>query len=299
MPPALSDDEMSDASGVGAVTTPPPPSSSKRGKKLGSYDDDDNNDDDDDNGFDDGGKAKRRGAAGGRSKQGTPANGTAPAATATAGGGARAAAAKNAAASDENEDEDEDDEDDDEEAEDEYEVQEIIGHMLDENNNPRFRVVWKGYEDPSDHTWEPEDNLKENASEILTDYIFKIGGLEKLYEKPAKGRKRGASSGAGAGAGGATTAKRVRQSGGNNGTHPADRASPGAVAKAFKPPAGSWEDDVVDVEMFRGDDGELRVFLTWKNGSKSQHSAQQTYVRCPQKILRFYESRISFKQATE
>lgn len=43
---------------------------------------------------------------------------------------------------------------------------------------------------------------------------------------------------------------------------------------------------MTDVEMFRSDEGDLRVFLTWKDGSKSQHAAQEAYTRCPQKVSR-------------
>ncbi len=28
-----------------------------------------------------------------------------------------------------------------------------------DGGNPRFHVIWKGYEDPSDYTWEPQENL--------------------------------------------------------------------------------------------------------------------------------------------
>ncbi|CAK7209114.1 hypothetical protein SCUCBS95973_000341 [Sporothrix curviconia] len=234
MPPALSDDEMSDASGVGAVTTPPP---SKRGKKIGSYADASENDDNDSGSSD--ARAKKRDS--GRAKSATRTNGSA------------AAASNKKEAANEEEDDDEDDEDDDDD---------------------------EGGED------------EENASEILSEYILKIGGRAKLFEKPAKGKKRGRQPGS---ATPTTAAKRSRKSE----DHPADRESPAEVQKVFKPPAGSWEDEVAGVEMFRSDDGELRVFLTWKNGSKSQHAAQQAYTRCPQKILHFYESRISFKTPFE
>lgn len=116
----------------------------------------------------------------------------------------------------------------------------------------------------------------------MNAYIFKIGGREKLFEKPTKSKKRGRQP---ASATPTTASKRSRKSE----DHPADRESPAEVQKVFKPPAGSWEDDVVDVEMFRGDDGELRVFLTWRNGSKSQHAAQQAYLRCPQRVRRDFE----------
>ena len=123
---------------------------------------------------------------------------------------------------------------------------------------------------------------RENASIILNDYYSKIGGRETMFQKAAKGKKRGRPS---ASASASTTptssaAKRSRKAE----DHPASRESPPDVQQPFKPPVGSWEDDVVDVEMFRGDDGELRVFLTWKNGIKSQHAAQQAYVRCPQRV---------------
>lgn len=279
MPPALSDDEMSDASGVGAVTTPPP---SKRGRKIGSYVDAAGDDDEDSNGSSDNGKLKKRDK--GRAKSATRTNGAALSTSKKK--------EEEVRGGDDKDNGDDDDDDGDEEEGDEYEVQRIIDHMLDENEDPRFRVVWKGYENPSDHTWEPEDNLVDNASEILSEYITKIGGRPKLFEKPAKGKKRGRQS---ASASSTTATKRPRKSE----DHPADRESPAEVQKVFKPPAGSWEEEVVDVEMFRGDDGELRVFLTWRNGSKSQHAAQQAYLRCPQRILRFYESRISFKTPVE
>ncbi|CAK7233441.1 hypothetical protein SBRCBS47491_008611 [Sporothrix bragantina] len=241
MPPALSDDEMSDASGVGAVTTPP---LSKRGKKIGSYADVSENDDDSASSD---GRAKKR--DNGRAKSASRTNGSS------------STTIKKEEIVQEEEDDDDDD-DDEEEGEDEYEVQTILSHMLD------------------------------NASEILSEYIIKIGGRAKLFEKPAKGKKRGRQP---ASATPTSAAKRSRKSE----DHPADRESPTEVQKAFKPPAGSWEDEVAGVEMFRSDDGELRVFLTWKNGSKSQHAAQQAYTRCPQKILHFYESRISFKTPSE
>ncbi|CAK7267055.1 hypothetical protein SEPCBS119000_002343 [Sporothrix epigloea] len=127
-----------------------------------------------------------------------------------------------------------------------------------------------------------------NASEILSEYIAKVGGRAKLLEEPSKGRKRGRPS---TGATRKPASKRTRKSA----SHTVSRKSPERVQQVFIPPSGSWEDSVTDVEMYRGDDNDLRVFLTWKNGSKTQHAAREAYTRCPQKILEFYESRISFK----
>ncbi|EFX05435.1 chromo domain containing protein [Grosmannia clavigera kw1407] len=281
MPPALSDDEMSDSSGVGAVTTPPP---SKRGKKVGSYASLNTENSDE---ASDSAQAKKRGAP----KTSARTNGSAAARSIPIrkGNGTEDEASKNGVT-----DENGDDGSDDSEAEEEYEVERIIGHMLNDAGDLLFHVTWKGYNNPKDYTWEPEENLAGNASEILNEYIAKLGSRENLFEKPNKGKKRGRQSLS------ATTPasmppKRTKK----NGEHPADRETPLAVENPFKPPAGSWEDDVVDVEMYRNGEGELIVCLTWKAGQKSQHPAQQTYMRCPQKILRFYESHISFKTDTE
>ncbi len=79
-------------------------------------------------------------------------------------------------------------------------------------------------------------------------------------------------------------AKRARK----NLAHPADSESPASLAKqvsekAFKPPPGSWENEVQEVDMFRATNGELMVLLSWKSGDKTQHKAKQCYTRCPQK----------------
>lgn len=55
----------------------------------------------------------------------------------------------------------EDDPDDDEQQDEEvYVVERICNHMIDpKTGEPRFQVKWEGYDDPSDMTWEPEENL--------------------------------------------------------------------------------------------------------------------------------------------
>jgi len=40
------------------------------------------------------------------------------------------------------------------------------------------------------------------------------------------------------------------------------------------------------------------VFLSWANGHKTQHPLEQVYKRCPQKMLKFYESHLVFKKVT-
>jgi hypothetical protein len=52
----------------------------------------------------------------------------------------------------------------------------------------------------------------------------------------------------------------------------------------FRPPAGSWEGEVRNIYACEGIDGKVKVYLTWKRGQKTQHSLDQVYKRCPQKV---------------
>lgn len=144
----------------------------------------------------------------------------------------------------------------------------------------RFEVKWEGFEKKSDRTWEPLENLQGSADEILDEYLQEHGTVAELYEsfsKATKTKKRGRPS-AGATPG---STKKSRK----NGDHPLDSEPPESrKAVAWKPPSGSWEDQIDTVDMTRNDKGELIVWLGWKNGEKSQHKAQQAYTRAPQKV---------------
>lgn len=122
-------------------------------------------------------------------------------------------------------------------------------------------------------------NYRENAAEILQEYFKSIGGREKIFEQTSsalKGRKRGRQSNS------ATPAeKRSRKNG-----HPAD-STPPVTAKAveWKPPSGSWDEEVDTVDMCQDEEnGTFIVYLTWKNGKKTQHPKEVVYRRCPQKV---------------
>ncbi|EHA52653.1 hypothetical protein MCOR27_007394 [Pyricularia oryzae] len=210
---------------------------------------------------------------------------------------------KKAAHSDDEDDEDdfkeatngaaveEEEEEGDEGEEEEYVVEKILSHRIDESDGKlRFEVKWEGFEKKSDRTWEPLENLQGSADEILDEYLQEHGTVAELYEsfsKATKTKKRGRPS-AGATPG---STKKSRK----NGDHPLDSEPPESrKAVAWKPPSGSWEDQIDTVDMTRNDKGELIVWLGWKNGEKSQHKAQQAYTRAPQKMLKFYESKINF-----
>ncbi|KAJ9151393.1 Chromo domain-containing protein 2 [Pleurostoma richardsiae] len=249
MPPAISDDEVSEASGDAQV----PATNGGRGRSKVSYTEPNPNEFDEDEDMGDG--------------EVTVTNGDA---------------------------EEEDDEEEGDEEEDVYVVEKILSHFIDENGEPRFQVKWEGYEKKSDRTWEPEDNLRENASVVLEEYYESIGGRDKLFEttkQALKSKKRGRpSTGADSGA------KRPRK----NGEHPRDSTPPASVkAVEWKVPSGSWENDVDNIEVAleatKTGKNEMVFYLTWKNGHKTQHLKDVVYKRCPQKMLRCYERHIKFK----
>ncbi|CAG8978013.1 hypothetical protein HYALB_00000683 [Hymenoscyphus albidus] len=189
------------------------------------------------------------------------------------------------------------DEDDEEIGEDEYVVEKICNHTIDdETGELRFEVKWEGYSKKSDRTWEPKENLV-TASAILDEYLAKFGGeeaLKQIYEdqktanadSKGAGRKRGRSS---AGVSNGGPSKKGRKS------HPASATPPPAI-KEFKPPTGSWEEDVVGIDACEGTEGDVIVYLTWKGNHKTQHPLSQVYKRCPQRMLKFYEQHLVFKK---
>lgn len=188
-----------------------------------------------------------------------------------------------------NGDDDEEDEDGEEGDDDVFVVEKIVAHMI-QKNKLLFHVKWEGYDSESDMTWEPEDNLRESASDVLDEYLESIGGRDKVFEdvdKALKTKKRGRPSSS---TPNAAPAKRSRK----NGVHPADSTPPASAKVAeWKVPSGSWEDAVESIDACQDEEkGDLIIYLTWKNGQKTQHPKEVIYRRCPQKMLRFYERNI-------
>ncbi|KAF6813860.1 chromo domain-containing protein [Colletotrichum sojae] len=173
-----------------------------------------------------------------------------------------------------------------------YVVEKILDHQVGEDGTVTFKVKWEGYEKKSDQTWEPEDSLKEGATDILEDYLEKIGGREALFEEKSKAKatkKRGRPATSSTPPAGN---KRSRRNG-----HPADATPPASATNAkgtgWQLPSGSWEDDVESIDACEDEDtGALIIYLNWKNGQKTKHSTEVVYKRCPQKMLQFYERHI-------
>ncbi|KAF4447012.1 putative chromatin-associated swi6 protein [Fusarium austroafricanum] len=182
---------------------------------------------------------------------------------------------------------DEDGEGDEDLDEDEFVVEAIKKHLIDDDGTLKFQVKWEGYEAKKDLTWEPEENLRESAQEILDAYFDKFGGREKIFEESetaAKTKKRRRATNGTTST--TSTTKRSRRG------HPANSATP-ATAKQWSPPAGSWENEIETIDACEDEgSGKLVVYLIWKNGRKTKHDVNVIYSKCPQKMLRFYERHV-------
>ncbi|KAF3937046.1 hypothetical protein ABW19_dt0210562 [Dactylella cylindrospora] len=179
---------------------------------------------------------------------------------------------------DEDEDEDQDAEDEDGGAggnaePEEYIVEKIMGHKF-EDGVLKYLVKWQGYEKKSDQTWEPEDTLEDVAA--LDMYLEERGG--RPTQTPGK---RGRKS-AGAASTPVPKKNRIKQEGASTHLKPDE----------WDPPSGSWEDDILMIETLERSGTELICYVQWVNGRKSQHPAHVVYQRCPQKMLKFYESHL-------
>ncbi|RTE72182.1 hypothetical protein BHE90_013420 [Fusarium euwallaceae] len=173
--------------------------------------------------------------------------------------------------------------------ENEYVVEEVKKHIIDDDGSLKFQVKWEGYNAVADMTWEPEENLQESASETLQEYFAKIGGREKIFEETEKAgktkKRRRTTNGTPSTT---STAKRSRR----GAAHPADTTPP-TTAKKWSPPAGSWEDEIETIDACEEEgSGKLVVYLIWKNGNKTKHDTQIIYKKCPQKMLQFYERHV-------
>jgi chromobox protein 1 len=175
-----------------------------------------------------------------------------------------------------------------------------------------FEVKWLGYEDASDRTWEPEENLyaispldpvsrwpshRETASDVLKAYFKKIGGRPvKPAGKGKKSKKRGAEAVATP----EPTSKRGRKKGYLSATPELSTATAVAASARkgkkdsdeddWKPPGGSWENQVVDVdtieEAWDSEKGQnVRfAYVVWTNGRKTRHVLTTLNQKCPQKV---------------
>ncbi|ORX81628.1 hypothetical protein K493DRAFT_93764 [Basidiobolus meristosporus CBS 931.73] len=60
----------------------------------------------------------------------------------------------------------------------------------------------------------------------------------------------------------------------------------------------NWENEVKEVETVERTKDKLMIYLLWNNGKRSVHPSDEVNKKCPQKVISFYESHLSFKASS-
>ena len=119
-------------------------------------------------------------------------------------------------------------------------------------------------------------SLREFDDDILKEYFAAIGGRPKEPGGMAGTKRRAQTSKDDFG----TTPKLLRRSE----AQVTDESLP-ATTEKWKPPLGSWEDEVEKIDGGEKDDNEkLIIHIIWKNGRETKHDAPVIYKKCPQKV---------------
>ncbi|KAL1976190.1 hypothetical protein VTN31DRAFT_2472 [Thermomyces dupontii] len=172
------------------------------------------------------------------------------------------------------------------EAEGIFVVEKILEHEYRKDGTLLLHVKWKGYDD-SENTWEPESNLLEGASEILGEYYESIGGRPSPPpRKQSRKRKSTASV--------KSTPEPKRQNRQKSTISSRETKS----QESSIPKSKNWDRDVAAIEAIgkNSEDGSLQVYLRFTDGKKYRVSAEQVYEKIPQKMLKFYEKHLVFKE---
>ena len=112
---------------------------------------------------------------------------------------------------------------------------------------------------------------------VLQQYFDRVGGRKKLLE--ASSLKKRESKHLGKGVVLTDRAKKKRPKGSIN------KRTYAAESNQWKPPAGSWEDDVASIDYcVPVDSGGFLVYISWRNGVQTKHHTSLIYKRCPQMV---------------
>ncbi|KAK4539904.1 hypothetical protein LTR36_009946 [Oleoguttula mirabilis] len=222
------------------------------------------------------------------------------------------------------EEEEEEEEEEEDGGEDEYRVEKILKHDFQDDGTVVYQIKWLGYEDASDLTWEPTENIVTGAKEILKAYHKKIGG-EPVYEAPpakSSGKKKGDRASTGGGKRKASDAFAADSPAPTAVSKKKGRRSNGVAAGADDEPGkrvlpqGTWDTDVLRVTSIieesvpvsgdtkgRGrekESKELIGLLEWRDSAaKTQHKMKVLRQKVPQRLLDYYEQHLVFTHTAD
>jgi len=151
-------------------------------------------------------------------------------------------------------------------SEEEYEVETILEKRV-RKGKTEYLVKWKGWEDPSDNTWEPEAHL--DCPDIISAFNKKNDGAKDSgASKPAEKRK-------------STT----------EGTDPAKK-KPKVETRPKGFSRGLQPEKIIGAT---NDPGELYFLIKWKGSDEADLvPAKEANVRIPQVVIKFYEERLNW-----
>ncbi|KAI8388127.1 uncharacterized protein BYT42DRAFT_559041 [Radiomyces spectabilis] len=139
------------------------------------------------------------------------------------------------------------------------EVEYIIQHYGDDNVGYQYLCKWVGF-DIEAASWESAEEIEAQCPDAVESYWrkYKLGELE-------------------------------------------DRESLDNINLVSDPwttlnEIDTWEDAIQEIATVeRSRKSGLIVYVIWKNGMKTVHHSSELYRKCPQKVISYFESKLSFK----
>lgn len=158
------------------------------------------------------------------------------------------------------------------ESETEYEVERLLAKRI-RKDRVEYLIKWLGYPE-SESTWQSVDTM--NCPEL-------IAAFEKEHPSSPTPHKLGTGVGR-------------EMKGPRPQTFPANTKGPLELNPTPWTP-GDWEEAVDSVDtVTRTESGQLHVWLLWRTGELSEELAEEANIRCPQKVIEFYQSRLKFPE---
>lgn len=184
------------------------------------------------------------------------------------------------------------------EEDEEYEVEQIVDKRV-RFGRVEYKVKWLGYPE-SENTWQTVESM--NCPTLVAQFEEKRGATPASKSR-RNGKIRAASSPRskarpGSGVGGGRRGRQLGRSLTPDKEAEAGRAGRGSrktkTSSSSKWTPGDWDELVDHIDTVTRDKDVLLVWISWNDGRLTEELAAEANIRCPQKIIEFYESRLKF-----